>query len=94
MNQHTERYYGTDTPTHTGPHPDPIQGAIDGAVAAERERCAKIADAQIGAAERDRIAKGRKPNPFMPEEAMASIHDEERGETIAAQMIAAAIRKL
>lgn len=71
-----------------------LRQMMDNAIAAERERCAKIADAQIGAAERDRIAKGRWPNPFMPEEAMASIRDEERGETIAAQMIAAAIRKM
>ena len=57
--------------------------------AAALEEAAKIAEAHVGAAERDRAA--RKQN-FMSPEARESIRDEERGETIASQIIAQNIR--
>jgi hypothetical protein len=64
---------------------------IANAVAAERERCAKIAEAHKGAAERDRKAKGIRLHMGTP--GYEEIVGEQRGEDIAAEMIAAAIRK-
>jgi len=58
--------------------------AVERARAEEREACATIAWKHRGAAERDRRAKG-----FGSSEHIAA---EERGETIAAEIIAAAIR--
>lgn len=59
----------------------------------ERERCAKIAEAHIGAAERTRQQRGQTFRN-MPIDAAQEIEAEERGETIAAEMIARAIRAI
>ena len=58
-------------------------------VRAETERCAMIADKQAGAAKQERLAKGRRYDP----DDMIEILAEERGERIACQIIAAAIRE-
>lgn len=92
MSMAGKRYYGEDVPLSTGPHPDPIQGAIDDAVAIERERCAKIAESHKGSAARKRRSSGQKLSSFGLDSA-DEILCEERGEDIAAEMIAAAIRK-
>lgn len=57
----------------------------------ERERCAKIAEAHKGSAARKRREAGRTLH--LGSEYYAEIVSEERGEDIAAEMIAAAIRK-
>lgn len=58
------------------------------------EACAKIAEAHKGAGQRARVAKGLKLSMFQSEESLAAIRDEERGEDIASEIIAAEIRKL
>lgn len=62
----------------------------DGGYAAGLEAAAKVADAHKGSAEKRRKAKPWKPDP----EALDEIRTEERGENIAAEMIAAAIRAM
>lgn len=58
--------------------------------AATIERCAQVAKAHKGSAEKRRRANGRKYD----EESLVEIRAEERGEDIAAEMIAAEIRAL
>jgi hypothetical protein len=69
-----------------------LQAEIASAVAAEQERCAKIAEAHKGKAAKTRRDRGQTFK-FMSEEAAAEIVAEERGEDIAAEMIAKAIRE-
>lgn len=64
---------------------------IEAAVEAERERCAKIAEAHKGSASRTRQLKHGKLSSF-PSHAAEEIQAEERGEDIAAEIIARAIR--
>lgn len=58
----------------------------------ERERCAKIADSHKGSAARKRRERGQKLSNFGLDNS-DEIQCEERGEDIAAEMIAAAIRQ-
>lgn len=70
---------------------DEARAALGRVVEAEREECAKIADNH----ERDREQWQKRHNrgrQFMSEEAKASIMDEARGEKIASEIIAKAIR--
>lgn len=70
-----------------------VSDAEANAVAAEREACARIADEHKGSATRKRKRKrDGRPLGFMHEEAMIEVAAEERGEDIAAEIIAAAIR--
>ena len=68
-----------------------IAEAIEECVNAERERCAKIAADHKGAATKRRLARGMKLGS-LPHHAQDEIVAEERGEDIAAEMIATAIR--
>ena len=77
---------------------DPLEKSVDrawhetkvqAAVRAERERCAKIADAHRGAAAKKRRARG----PQADNSALDEIYAEERGEDIAAEIIARTIRE-
>lgn len=65
--------------------------AFEAAVKEERERCAKIADAHKGSAAKKRREKFGKLSSFGLDNG-AEIETEERGEDIAAEMIARAIR--
>lgn len=58
----------------------------------EREQCAKIAEAHKGSADRNLRKNGGYKG--MSEEVLDEVRAEQRGEDIAAEMIAAAIRKL
>ena len=60
-------------------------------VKTEREECAKVADSHKGAAAASRRDKGMKFGE-MEDGAVVEISAEERGEDIAAEIIAAAIR--
>ena len=62
-----------------------------GAVAREREACAKIANKHTGSAAAKRRASG-KQFKFLHPDAVLTIEAEERGEDIASEMIAKAIR--
>lgn len=62
------------------------QGAAE-----EREACAAIADKHKGAAAKKRRTTGKKLSGF-PDMAQLEIQSEERGEDIASETIAAAIR--
>lgn len=55
---------------------------------AVREACAKVADAHKGSAAKKRLAQNSRANP----DALIEIYAEERGEDIASEMIASAIR--
>ena len=57
----------------------------------EREACAEIADQHKGSAAKKRQSKGQRL-VGVDEQIVATIQDEERGEDIAAEMIASAIR--
>ncbi len=76
---------------------DPVNGICqagatwDRATAAERERCAKIAEAHKGAAARKRLSRGQKLH--MAVDGYEEIVAEERGEDIAAEIIAREIRR-
>lgn len=68
-------------------------------LAAERDRlreaaieeCAKIAEAHIGSASKQRLARGLRLSTMSPD-AIAEVQAEERGEDIAAELIAKRIR--
>lgn len=70
-------------------HRQATEARMQERVRAETERCAMIADKQAGAAKQERLAKGRRYDP----DDMIEILAEERGERIACQIIAAAIRE-
>jgi hypothetical protein len=70
---------------------DEVKYMIETAVLAEREACAKVADEQIGEGHRSRMRKGMKLGK-LPHYAQDEIAAEERGETIASECIAKAIR--
>ena len=56
------------------------------------EEAADIADAHKGGAAKKRLEHGQRLSTIFPEEARAAIEDEERGEDIAADIIARTIR--
>lgn len=66
------------------------QAYYEAGVAAERERCANIAEAHKGSAARRRLERGQKLSHFGLDNS-EEIRAEERGEDIAAEMIARAI---
>ena len=68
-----------------------LECAVQTAVLAERERCARIAEAHIGSAAARRRQKGQQFK-FLPDDVAAEIQAEERGEDIAAEIIARTIR--
>ena len=71
---------------------DNIIADMKNAAAHTRERCAKIAMKHRGEAAKRRKMRGQSLSSFTDEH-QAEIRAEERGEDIAAEMIAAAIRK-
>lgn len=87
----TKRIYGTDG-CSWGFTPKDIAAAIRAAVEEEREACAEIAQRHKGAAQKRRRDRGQKLSLYEPFE-QNEIVAEERGEDIAADIIAAAIRK-
>lgn len=68
-----------------------ITDAIAAAVEAEREACAKVAESHKGSAAKRRLSRGLKLSHVHPD-AQMEIVAEERGEDIAARIIAQAIR--
>ena len=69
---------------------DVIAIELDKARDTERERCAQVAEAHKGSATKKRRARGPQNDNSMLDE----IYAEERGEDIAAEMIAREIRNL
>ncbi len=67
--------------------------AIHAAVQAETQRCAGLARAHKGSAQRKRIEKGRPLSKIHDDGLAVEIMAEERGEDMAAEMIADAIEK-
>lgn len=70
-----------------------IARLIRDTVLTEQQRCAAVADKHKGSAAAKRRAKG-KQFKFLPTDAVPEIEAEERGEDIASEMIARAIRDL
>jgi len=70
---------------------DLAETAIADAIAEEREACAVAAEKHKGAAANERHRKGLRFTQMQPE-AVAEIEAEERGEDIAAEIIARTIR--
>ena len=70
-----------------------IARLIRDTVVAENERCAKVAEKHKGSAAAKRRHKGQQFK-FLPPDAVPEIEAEERGEDIASEMIARAIRNL